>query len=108
MSDDKGSQPKQTIRDYIGNAFAALLMLAFFAAAAFVGYLYLTDKGIDLTNPGGIPDAVIKLSKDCEGLLENIEAGKRCEVSDDCVMTSSEFKEFDEAKWKYVQHCGSR
>ena len=98
---------KQTIRDYIGNAFAALLMLGFFVVAAFVGYAYLTGKGIDLADPGNIPDAIIKLSVDCEGLREGIEAGKRCEASDDCVMTSGEFKEFNEAKSNYVQNCGT-
>jgi hypothetical protein len=108
MRDTKSSEPKQTIRDYIGNAFAALMMLAFMVVAAFIGYWYLMGKGIDLTeltDPTNIPGAIIKLSADCQGLREGIEAGKRCEASDDCVMTSSEFKEFGEAKWKYVQHC---
>ena len=32
-----GIDPKQTIRDYIGNVFAALLMLVFFIAAGRAG-----------------------------------------------------------------------
>ncbi len=105
MSDAKGSVPKQTIRDYIGNLFAALLMLVLMIIAGFVGYLYLVGKGIDLTDPGSIPDAVIKLSADCEGLKKTIEAGERCEASDDCVMNSSEFAQFNEAKQDYFHHC---
>ncbi len=101
----KRLEPKQTIRDYIGNALAALLMLAFFVVVAFVGYVYLTSKGIDVTEPLDIPDTISKLSVDCDGMLKVIEAGERCEASDDCVMTSSEFKEFDEAKSKYLLHC---
>ena len=104
----KGSGPKQTIREYIGNLFAALLMLAFFVVAAFVGYVYLTSKGIDVTEPLDIPDAIIKLSSDCDGMLKAIEAGERCEASDDCLMTGSEFEDFNEAKRKYAQDCGTR
>ena len=103
----KKSAPKQTIGDYVQNAFAVLLMLAF-VVAAFVGYFYLMGKGIDLTSPADIPNAIIKLSFDCDGLRKEIEAGKRCEASDDCVMNSTEFKAFSEAKSKYVLNCGSR
>lgn len=104
----KRSRPKQTIRDYIGNLFAALLMLAFFVVAAFVGYVYLISKGIDVTEPSDIPDAIIKLSADCDGILKIIEAGGRCEASDDCLMIGSEFEDFNEAKRKYAQDCGTR
>lgn len=104
----KKSEPKQTIKDRIGNLFVALLFLAFCVAAAFVGYLYLLGKGIDVTEPLDIPDAVIKLSADCDGMLKVIEAGERCEASDDCLMNSKEFEDFNEAKRKYERDCGTR
>lgn len=105
MSDAKGSQPKQTIRDYIGNMFAALLMLAFVVAAAFVGYVYLTDKGIDITEPLDIPDAVIKLSVDCEALKVELQADVLCRVSDDCTFTRDELEAYRQRKVEFNAKC---
>ncbi|MDZ7644991.1 MAG: hypothetical protein U5K76_12740 [Woeseiaceae bacterium] len=104
----KKAGSKQTIKDYIRNAFAGLLMLAFFGMAAFVGYIFLTSRGIDVTDSLDIPDIITKLSVDCDGMLKVIEAGERCEASNDCLMTGSEFEEFNEAKRIYVRDCGTR
>jgi len=98
-------RPKQTIRDYIGNVFAALVMLAFAIVVGFVGYLYLLGKGIDVTEPLEIPEAIIKLSTDCNGLRGTIDAGERCEASDNCQMTGTEFKAFSDAKSDYAIYC---
>ena len=90
------------------DAGASLVVVILMAAVGLSVVYFINAKDIDISDAGDIADAIIELSLDCDGWRKEIEAGERCEASDDCVMNSTEFKAFSEAKSKYVLNCGSR
>ena len=100
-------EEEQQRRQGLINAGAGLVVLILMAAIGLSVVYFINAKDIDISDAGDIVDTIIELSLDCDGWREEKEAGERCEASDDCVMTGTEFKAFSEAKSKYLLNCDS-